>query len=209
MTASASSEGRPRIRMEPEARRDQIIACARRVFGEKPYGAVSLADIAREAGVARGLVNHYFGGKRELYLEVLREMIAVPDSVLERLPKGTLQERVSGVVDRFLSVVDRNRGMWLATVDALSHGHDPDVDSVMREAEEVTVDQTLRALGIDPGAEADEPLRGMCRAFGAMTRSATNEWLNRGTLSREQTFALLERTLLLIITEFGPERREE
>lgn len=42
-----------------------------------------------------------------------------------------------------------------------------------------------------------------------MTRSATNEWLNRGTLSREQTFALLERTLLLIITEFGPESRGE
>lgn len=195
--------------MEPEARRDQIIACARRVFGEKPYGAVSLADIAREAGVARGLVNHYFGGKRELYLEVLREMVAVPDSVLERLPKGTLQERVSGVVDRFLGVVDRNRGMWLATVDALSHGHDPDIDSVMREAEEVTVDQTLRALGIDPDTEADEPLRGMCRAFAAMTRSATDEWLHRGTLTREQTFALLERTLLLIITEFGPETPEK
>ncbi|MFJ6088301.1 TetR/AcrR family transcriptional regulator [Streptomyces sp. NPDC092369] len=191
--------------MEPEARRGQIIACARRAFGEKPYGAVSLADIAREAGVTRGLVNHYFGGKRELYLEVLREMVAVPDYVLERLPKGTLQERVNGVVDRFLSVVDRNRGMWLVTVDALSHGHDPDVDAVMREAEEVTVDQTLRALGIDP--DTDEALRGMCRAFAAMTRSATNEWLNRGTLSREQTFTLLERTLLLIITEFGPESR--
>ncbi|MGW3287397.1 TetR/AcrR family transcriptional regulator [Streptomyces sp. NPDC001002] len=207
MTASSSAEDRPRIRMEPEARRGQIIACARRAFGEKPYGAVSLADIAREAGVTRGLVNHYFGGKRELYLEVLREMVAVPDYVLERLPKGTLEERVNGVVDRFLSVVDRNRGMWLVTVDALSHGHDPDVDAVMREAEEVTVDQTLRALGIDPGTESDEPLRGMCRAFAAMTRSATNEWLNRGTLSREQTFTLLERTLLLIITEFGPESR--
>ncbi|WP_326719580.1 MULTISPECIES: TetR/AcrR family transcriptional regulator [unclassified Streptomyces] len=209
MTAPFPAEGRARTRMEPEARRDQIIACARRAFGEKPYGAVSLADIAREAGVTRGLVNHYFGGKRELYLEVLREMVAVPDSVLERLPKGTLQERVNGVVDRFLSVVDRNRGMWLATVDALSHGHDPDVDAVMREAEEATVDQTLRALGIDPDTETDEPLRGMCRAFAAMTRSATNEWLNRGTLSREQTFALLERTLLLIITEFGPESRGE
>ncbi|MGW1209978.1 TetR/AcrR family transcriptional regulator [Streptomyces sp. NPDC002499] len=207
MTAPSPAEGRARTRMEPEARRGQIITCARRAFGEKPYGAVSLADIAREAGVTRGLVNHYFGGKRELYLEVLREMVAVPDYVLERLPKGTLEERVNGVVERFLSVVDRNRGMWLATVDALSHGHDPDVDAVIREAEETTVDQTLRALGIDPGAGTDEPLRGMCRAFAAMTRSATNEWLNRGTLSREQTFALLERTLLLIITEFGPESR--
>lgn len=209
MTAPSPAEGRARTRMEPEARRGQIIACARRAFGEKPYGAVSVADVAREAGVARGLVNHYFGGKRELYLEVLREMVAVPDSVLERLPKGTLQERVHGIVERFLGVVDRNRGMWLVTVDALSHGHDPDVDAVMREAEEVTVDQTLRALGIDPGTEADEPLRGMCRAFAAMTRSATNEWLNRGALSREQTLALLERTLLLIITEFGPEGRRD
>ena len=32
-----------------------------------------MGDIATEAGVTRTLVNHYFGGKRALYLEVVRE----------------------------------------------------------------------------------------------------------------------------------------
>ncbi len=195
--------------MEPEARRDQILVCARRIFGERPYGAVSLADVAREAGVARGLVGHYFGGKRELYLEVVREMIAVPDSVLDRLPKGSLEERVSGVVDRFLTVVSRHRGIWLVTVDVMSHGHDPDIEAVMRESEEVTVDQLLRALDIDPDAEGIESLRAMSRAFGSMARAATNEWLNRGTLTRDQTVCLLERTLLLIVLDLYPACRDD
>jgi AcrR family transcriptional regulator len=202
MPPTSPVQPRVRTRMEPEARRGQILACARRVFGERPYAAVSLADIAREAGVARGLVNHYFGGKRELYVEVLREVIAIPDSVLAKLPKGTLEERAAGVIDRFLSVVQRHRGIWLVAVDSISH--DPGVESVMREAEEVTVTQLLRALGIDPVTEAGEPLRATCRALGAMARSATNEWLNRGALSRQQTVDLLVGVLLLIVREFGP-----
>jgi AcrR family transcriptional regulator len=54
--------------MEPDARRAEILGVARRLFGAKSYSTVSIADIASEAGVARALVSHYFGGKRLLYL---------------------------------------------------------------------------------------------------------------------------------------------
>jgi AcrR family transcriptional regulator len=53
-----------RRRLEPDARREQILSVAIRLFGSKPYAEVSTTDVARDAGVARGLVNHYFGTKR-------------------------------------------------------------------------------------------------------------------------------------------------
>src|SRR5690242_17748597 len=69
-----------RRRLEPDARRAQILSVAVRLFGERGYAGVSTGDVARGAGVARGLVNHYFGTKKELYLEVIRLMLTVPEA---------------------------------------------------------------------------------------------------------------------------------
>src|SRR5579884_1053591 len=65
-------------RLGQDVRRRQILECARRLFSERPYASVSTTEIAREAGVARGLLHHYFGSKRDLYLEVVRTLMRVP-----------------------------------------------------------------------------------------------------------------------------------
>ncbi len=67
-------------RLEHDERRAQILACARRLFSERSYAAVSTSEIASEAGVARGLLHHYFGTKRELYLEVVRTLVRMPSN---------------------------------------------------------------------------------------------------------------------------------
>lgn len=72
------SEGAPtrkRVRLEHDERRQQILAAARRLFCDRPYSEVSMADLASAAGVTRGLLHHYFGAKRYLYLEVTRQLI--------------------------------------------------------------------------------------------------------------------------------------
>lgn len=107
-----------RRRLEPDARRGQILACAVRLFGARPYPDVSTTDIARAAGVARGLVNHYFGTKKQLYLEVVRVMVTVPEVAVARLPAGDLRTRVDASVTWFLDVVSRHRTSWLAAVTA-------------------------------------------------------------------------------------------
>ena len=92
-------------RLGPDQRREQILDCAVRLFGERPYAAVSTTDIARAAGVARGLLNHYFGTKRDLYLEVVRRMVLMPDVSEVLPPGGTLRERVQASVTWFLDTV--------------------------------------------------------------------------------------------------------
>lgn len=195
---------RSRTRLDAEVRRDQILAHARRLFGERPYAAVSLADIAREAGVARGLVNHYFGGKRQLYLEVLRGMVAIPEWVVERLPGGSLEDRARGIIDRFLDVVERNRGIWLVTMDAMTAPHDATIERVMRQAQDVTFARVIGALGLDEHVVDDQAMHAMVRAYGSMVRAATAEWLTHATLTRQQTADLLQRTLLVIVRDLAP-----
>ena len=58
----------------PPARRVQIIAAATRVLARQGYTDTSLKEIAREAGVAPGLLHYYFESKEELLLEVVRAL---------------------------------------------------------------------------------------------------------------------------------------
>ena len=61
-------------------RRRQILAAAVKVFAEKGFHASRVSDIAEEAGIAYGLVYHYFKSKEELLETIFRttwtEMLA-------------------------------------------------------------------------------------------------------------------------------------
>jgi TetR/AcrR family fatty acid metabolism transcriptional regulator len=57
---------------EPEKRR-AILHAAVRVFAETGYQGCRIADVARQAGVAYGLVYHYFNSKEELLESVFAE----------------------------------------------------------------------------------------------------------------------------------------
>ena len=83
---SASSGRAPAARAKPAAeKRRLILDAAVRVFARQGFHACRVADIADEAGVAYGLVYHYFGSKDEVLdtlflerwnvmLEVIREL---------------------------------------------------------------------------------------------------------------------------------------
>jgi AcrR family transcriptional regulator len=56
-----------------EERRRQILAAAVRVFARSGYHGSRVADIAEDAGVAHGLLYHYFSSKEEVLQTVFRE----------------------------------------------------------------------------------------------------------------------------------------
>ncbi len=135
-----TSGTRPRRRrLDPAEPRAEILAAARHLFGAGSYASVSTSDIAEAAGVARPLINHYFGGKRELYLEVVRQMMIVPAPVTEALPDTTMEQRLAIGVERWIEVVDRNRDAWLTVIGPEAAGRDPEIERIEREADEIAV----------------------------------------------------------------------
>jgi TetR/AcrR family transcriptional regulator, fatty acid metabolism regulator protein len=56
-----------------EEKRRLILGAAVRVFARKGYHSSRVGDIAEEAGVAHGLLYHYFASKEELLETVFRE----------------------------------------------------------------------------------------------------------------------------------------
>jgi len=75
-------------------RREELLRAAARVFAEKGYHGARISDVAEEAGVAYGLVYHYFRSKDELLETIFHEswgrMVAVLESLADS-PKPALE----------------------------------------------------------------------------------------------------------------------
>ena len=207
---TAPSVGR---RLEPDARRAEILEAALRLYAERPFADVSTSELAREAGVARGLLNHYFGTKRGLYLEALRTLLTIPEAAAVELPGHTRHERAGAAVDWFLETVSTRRGLWLS-VGVGGAGGEADVDAIVEEADETAADRVLVALvpEHDPAADpaADVVLRARVRAYFGLVRAASREWLVRGSLDRAGVRDLLVTTLVALLpTHRAPFAQED
>ena len=65
----------PKIGME-ELRRKDLISAAIQTIGERGSLDVTVAQIARKAGVSAALAHHYFGGKDQLLLATMRHLLS-------------------------------------------------------------------------------------------------------------------------------------
>jgi len=98
-------------------KRRQILAAAVRVFARRGFHACRVADIADEAGVAYGLVYHYFASKDEV-LDTL---------FLERW--NVMLELIREVDAELIPVRDKLRAIASFIID--SYEHDPDLMKVI------------------------------------------------------------------------------
>jgi TetR/AcrR family transcriptional regulator, fatty acid metabolism regulator protein len=99
---------RPRARnldSEPEKRR-AILHAAVRAFAEKGYHGCRIADVARQAGVAYGLVYHYFRDKDALLESVFDEQWTVFIQAIRAIASGpgTAADHLAGVIRFALDV---------------------------------------------------------------------------------------------------------
>lgn len=206
---NAADEPPRRRRLEPDERRAQILAQAIEMFGERPYAAVSTAELAHRAGVARGLINHYFGNKRDLYLAVVRRMVTLPRADELAVPTGSTRERVEASVRWLLDTISEHGSTWVKVTSHEGVGDDPEVQQILDAADDAAAQRLLVMIGLADDAARGEPQRAMVRAYGGLVKVAGREWLTRGTMSRDQVHALLVDMLTTLVTESLPRVRRE
>jgi AcrR family transcriptional regulator len=89
-------------------RKEQLIKAAFSVFSEKGFASATTAEIAKNAGVAEGTIYLYFKSKRELFIDVVQNMIITMSLVdlIQKMPgndigaifKGILQNRLNLII---------------------------------------------------------------------------------------------------------------
>ncbi|MFF2083183.1 TetR/AcrR family transcriptional regulator [Nocardia sp. NPDC058176] len=173
------------------------------MFGERPYAAVSTAELAQRAGVARGLINHYFGNKRDLYLAVVRRMVTLPRPEKVSIPEGTPSERVDAIVGWLLDTIAEHGTTWVKVTSHEGVGDDPEVEQILDQADDAAAERMLVMIGRPELAQSAQS-RALVLAYAGLVKVAGREWITRGTLTRDQVHRLLADTLRTVITETIP-----
>ena len=193
-------------RLSAIERRDQILDAANALFAERGYDEVLVEDIAKSAGVTRGLVHHYFGGRKDVYVALLARLGTGREDAL-RPPVGrSARARVADTVERWLDWTGANRTIYLGTIAPGEDIADPDARRVVAELVHRAVAQ-VAAFHADI-AEDSPRLRYALECWTGLNRAATRRWL-RGEATREATQELLASTLEHVLRTFGspPDRR--
>ncbi|MEI2297691.1 transcriptional regulator BetI [Ensifer sp. MJa1] len=89
----------PKVGMEP-VRRKALVDAALRVIGDQGTLAVTMSEIARQAGVSPALAHHYFGSKEQLLIETIRSLLRQlrDDTVTALRAVASPRERLSAMI---------------------------------------------------------------------------------------------------------------
>jgi AcrR family transcriptional regulator len=191
-----------RTRLHPDARRDHILEAAGAVFAARPYAEVSLGGVAREAGVSRSLVSHYFGSKRGLFVEVMRAFAAaVPEAVRtdRELP---VEAMVAANVEAWLDVAEAHRETAIAMAGIGALGRDPELQALVEGIREQVVDRMLlNHLGT---TDVPREVRIALRAYTGLYEVAVSEWLHAGRMTRAEVRIVITRGLFAVLQDVVP-----
>lgn len=143
-----------KTRPKPVDRRRLIIDAARRLFATTPYDQVTTAQVAKDAGVAYGLIAHHFEHKRGLYLAVMNEIaeeIAVAQTAAAP-PGAPLAEQLRHALRSHIAHIDSYSDSFVALLRG-ALGADPEHQSAVERLRWLGAQRILSALGIvDPVA---------------------------------------------------------
>ncbi len=187
MKSPAESAEPARARLQVDERRAQLLELGLRLFSERAYDEVSIDDIAREAGVSKGLLYHYFGGKRDFYVACVQaaaaQLVARTEPDLS-LPEA---ERARAGLEAYLEFVEERAGAYTALMRS-GLGNDPEVQALLEAARAKIVERMMQGAGLD----APRPVfRLAARAWVGQVEAASLEWLAQRDVSREVLVRLL------------------
>jgi AcrR family transcriptional regulator len=190
-----------RVRLPIDERRAQLLALGTRLFSSRSYDDISIDDVAEQAGISKGLLYHYFGGKKEFYVEVLRATSEELRRLTEPDPTLSPGERLRHAVDAHLNYVQENKPVY-AAIYTSGAAIAREANDILEEHREVVLGYFLRDFGI---TRPRPILRAALRAWMAMVEGACLDWIAHPELARADLCelliagyaAMLERTIAL------------
>jgi AcrR family transcriptional regulator len=176
-------------RLQTDERRRQLLEAGARVFTERSYDDASMAEVARAAGISKGLLYHYFPSKRDLFVATLEAAAAELRDITEPDPSLPIPEQLATALDAYLAWIEEHADSYAKLLESAT-GSD-DVRSYMAQMRAGTVERILSALvkSGDPAA-----VRTALHGFLWFIDGACLDWLASKDLTRGQLRGLLVTT---------------
>ncbi len=189
----------PRVRMTPDGRREQLLELGVRLFATRSLEDLSIETLAEQAGISRGLLYHYFGGKQEFHTAVVRR--AADDLLRVTAPtgEGPALEQLAGSLARYVDYVTENYQGFVSLLRGASGGHD-ELREIYEESRAALTERLFQAPAADEAAAiglVDTPAaRLVVRGWAAFVEEVVLEWVRdpRG-ISRDELLLTISTSL--------------
>ena len=102
---------------------DAILRAAEMLFADKGYARVSIAEIAKAAGVSKGLIYHHFPSKEGLLRQILEDMRVPLQKRLRTIARSneTMEAKLRAIVKAWIDMAySRQQTIRIAIFEALS-----------------------------------------------------------------------------------------
>jgi len=186
-------------RMQVDERREQLLKLGAELFALHSFGELSMARIAREAGISKALLYHYFPSKRHFFVATLQD--AAEELARRTQPDPALPpaEALAASLDAFLGWIEENEPAYRKLME--SAGTVPEVAEWITRVRDDTSSRILDGLGA--GVDPPPRLRAAARAWLWFMDGAILDWLDHRDLDRGQLGSLLLGTLAGALTAAG------
>ena len=178
-------------RLQVDERRRQLLALGARLFATHSYAELSMARIAREAGISKALLYHYFPSKQDFFVATLQEGAEEIARRTEPDPDLPPFEALAGSIDGFLGWIEENETAYRKLME--SAGSVPEVKELVDGIRDATSARILEGLGA--GAPSPPKLRAAARGWLWFMDGVVLDWLEHRDMSRAEVRDLLLASL--------------
>jgi AcrR family transcriptional regulator len=91
--------------------REAVLEAAHELLMERGYAGLSMRELAKQSGLAKGTIYHHFHDKRDIYLSVLeRDILVVRARIHEAASvPGDIEDRLRNVVRTYFALQEERR----------------------------------------------------------------------------------------------------
>jgi AcrR family transcriptional regulator len=179
-------------RLEVDERRRRLLELGADLFTRHAYDELSMARIAREAGISKALLYHYFPSKQAYFTATLEEKLAELAALTEPDPARPPAEQLAASLDAFLAWIEANARAYAKLMR--SAGAVPEVGAILERVRGETAARIL--AGLAPGREPEPALRAAVRGWLWFMDGVCLDWIEHRDLERDEVRSLLLETLL-------------
>lgn len=188
-------------RLSSDERREHLLHVGVELVGRYGTADISIEEIARAAGVSKGLLYHYFPTKTDFFVAVLARSQAQMDREQVRDPELGPMDQLDRNLDGFLRFVEAHAEGYLAVVNA--RGREPRVQELVEERRRRRVDELVALAAALEGVSrevARTPLLvASIEGWIGFTEGVVVRWLRDRELSRDEVHELLRAVLLQVL----------
>lgn len=94
-----------------EQARQQIINAAFELFAQIGYQKTSIAAIAKEAGVSKGLIYHYFESKEDVLIGIFEMLTELGDQIIDAGAEKSPKEHLKDVLNQVFQFIEHQTGL--------------------------------------------------------------------------------------------------